>query len=54
MEWNGMLWVLDRRSKMLQVSRKMIMLKAKVFYGELAKENLNCYDDKFEASTECL
>ena len=32
----------------------MIVLKAKVCYGELAKENPNCYDDEFEANTGWL
>ena len=43
-------WIIECRSKMLHVSRKIIRKKAVIIYGDLKCINPDCFDEKFEAT----
>lgn len=43
-------WIVERHSKMLQISRKIIRKKAIVLYEDLRKDDPERNDDKFQAT----
>ena len=43
-------WIIERRSKMLRVSRKIIRKKAVIIYADLKRVNPDRFDEKFEAT----
>ena len=42
-------WIIERRSKMLRVSRRIIRKKAVIIYGDLKRIDPDRFDEKFEA-----
>ena len=47
-------WIIERRSKMLRVSRKFIRKKAVIIYGDLKCIDPDRFDEKFEATNGWL
>ena len=47
-------WIIERRSKMLRVSRKIIRKKAVIIYGDLKCIDPDRFDEKFEATNGWL
>ena len=47
-------WIIERRSKMLCVSRKIIRKKAVIIYGDVKRIDPDRFDEKFEATNGWL
>ena len=47
-------WIIERRSKMLRVSRKIIRKKAVIIYGDFKRIDPDRFDEKFEATNGWL
>ena len=54
MEEKVLEWIVERRTKMLRVSRKLIRKKAIIVYEDLKRTDPNRYDEKFEATNGWL
>ena len=47
-------WIIERRSKMLRVLRKIVRKKAVIIYGDLKRIDPDRFDEKFEATNGWL
>ena len=54
MEEKVLEWIVERRTKMLRVSRKLIRKKAIIVYRDLKRADPDRYDEKFEATNGWL
>ena len=54
MEERVLEWVVERRSKMRRVSRKLTRKEASIVYGDLKRIDPDRYEEKFEATNGWL